>query len=65
VVEEEGGSVVAEEVGSVVEEDRWLSGSGGGWLSGCARVNSFAQSSISDFSGCRPHRELIFRPVIF
>jgi hypothetical protein len=37
------------------------------WLKGSASVNIYrfaARDSFSDFSGRRPHRDLIFRPVI-
>jgi hypothetical protein len=37
------------------------------WLSGSASVNTYrlaARDCVSDFSGCRAHRDLVFQPVV-
>ncbi len=42
-----------------MEEERWLNGS--------ASVNTYrlaARDCVSDFSGCRAHRDLVFWPVV-
>jgi hypothetical protein len=45
--------------GGSTKEERWLNGS--------ASVNTYcfsARDSVRDISGCRPHRDLVFRPVV-